>query len=69
MDYATKELTDSLQKIVALEAQREKVQNQPESEQRAYCAGSLSLSTGVDSFLEARKEFQEKTRCISLGCY
>lgn len=70
MDYATKELTHSLQQIAACEAQQdEAVCDRVIMEKHVYSAGALTLPTGVDRFLATRRDFQERTRGISVGSY
>lgn len=70
MDYATKELTQSLQDIAAREAQSVGERSEKtDAEHAAYSASALSLPTGVDRFLETRRDFQERTRDVSMGCY
>ena len=70
MDYATKELTHSLQQIAAHEAEANSKQRQGATAgARTYSAGVLTLPTGVDRFLETRRNFQESTRNVSVGCY
>lgn len=68
MDYATKELTQSLQQIAAREADSEQRQGVTAGD-RTYSAGVLNLPTGVDGFLATRRDFQEKTRNVSVGSY
>ena len=70
MDYATKELTESLQQIVAREANAGKEPIQAAADgTRAYCSNRLTLPKGVDRFLETRRDFHEKTRDVSIGSY
>ena len=70
MDYATKELTESLQQIVARAANAGKEAIQPVTDgPPAYCSNTLTLPKGVDRFLETRRDFHEKTRDVSIGSY
>lgn len=71
MDYATKELTRSLQEISEQESKirQGSSENSSSQTQRTYAVCGLGLPTGVDQFLQSRKEFQEKTRNVSVGNY
>lgn len=65
MDYATKELTTSLQKIATKIASN---CNEP-YKKSVEGHGKLILSEGVNNFLATRNDFQEKTRDVSVGSY
>jgi len=73
MDYATKELTQSLQQIAAGEVGSGGKRGENETSEfivpSAYGVRGLTLPAGVDRFLESRREFQEKTRDVSIGSY
>ncbi len=70
MDYATKELTESLQQIAANEAQKDVKSGEATLvEKRVYSAGVLTLPSGVDGFLAMRRDFQERTRDVNVGSY
>ncbi|WPJ94394.1 hypothetical protein SH580_13220 [Coraliomargarita algicola] len=70
MDYATKELTESLQQIAANEAEQSRESaNCAVLGNQGYGAGVLTLPTGVDRFLATRRDFQERTRNVSIGSY
>lgn len=71
MDYATKELTRSLQEISEQESEMRQGSSGNSSSQtpRTYAVRGLGSPRGVDQFLQSRKEFQEKTRNVSFGNY
>lgn len=70
MDYATKELTESLQQIVARETSDGNEHVQPAADRsHNYCSNKLTLPKGVDRFLKTRRDFYEKTRDVSIGSY
>jgi len=70
MDYATRELTQTLQQIAAREAQANDKPGTPrESDPGQYSASSLTLPSGVDGFLETRRKFLKRIRSVSIGRY
>jgi hypothetical protein len=68
MNYSTQQLTASLQRIARVERDVN-----PESDKATspptFCTNQVKIPSGADSFLEERREFQEKTRTVSIGNY
>lgn len=68
MNYSTQQLTASLQRIARVERDAS-----PESDKATapptFCTSQVKIPAGADSFLEERREFQEKTRMVSIGTY
>ena len=68
MNYSTQQLTLQLQRIARVERDAN-----PESDKAAspptFCTNQVKIPAGADSFLEERREFQEKTRMVSIGTY
>ena len=68
MNYSTQQLTASLQRIARVERDAN-----PESDKTTspptFCTSQVKIPAGADSFLEERREFQEKTRMVSIGNY
>ena len=64
MTYATRQLTEGLQKLA---------QNPPVFQKSAVAPTPdprrMELSPEIDRFIEMRREYMEKTRTVSVGSY
>ncbi len=67
MNYATKELTASLQELTS------KSEQQPRQGKKSLpasiAAGEFSFSKEVESFLEHTRNYSAKTRNVNVGTY
>lgn len=67
MNYSTKELTLSLQRIA--EDERSGKQDAEQMVVPTFACANLRLQASADSFLEERREFRERTKELSFGTY
>lgn len=67
MDYATKELTASLQELTSRSKQQFCKRQEPLP--ASITPGDLTLSREVDSFLEKTRNHSAKTKSVNVGTY
>lgn len=67
MNYATKELTASLQELTSQSEQP--VHHPREPLPASIAASDLTLSKEVQSFLERTREYSARTRDVHVGTY
>lgn len=67
MTYATKQLTHALQELTSLSQQVEAKPRQ--TMPRSINAQQLSFSKEVETYLEQKHLYSERTRSVSVGSY
>jgi len=63
MTYATKQLTEALQELTNKKAQFESKSSEP------VALDKLKLSKEVESFIEQKRDYADRTRSVSVGSY
>lgn len=67
MTYATKQLTQALQELTS---RRQQVANHPlRTLPQVITDGQLQFSKEVESFIEKKHDYAQRTRTVSVGTY
>jgi hypothetical protein len=69
MNYSTKALTESLQKIAKEEREAEPVNQVRKNACNTFSSKTLMASSAADCFLEERREFRAKAQSANYGNY
>ncbi len=67
MNYATKELTASLQELTSRSGQQFCKRQEPLP--ASITQGEATLSKEVDTFLEKTRDYSAKTKSVNIGTY